>query len=668
MNGPTIIMTPRRPALIAGFPTTMDVLVRIQAPDMPEDVHTKRPKLNLALVIDRSGSMAGRPLEEAKRCTSFVLERLQPTDRAAVVAYDDSVHVLVPCRPVDDRTSFQNGVAMIKSGGMTDLHAGWLKGAEELSPYTGQDVVSRVLLLSDGQANKGLCDPQQIFAQCEQLAAAGVTTSTYGLGESFNEDLMVGMGRAGLGNSYYGRTAEDLMDPFQEEFALLEALYARNLRLRLELPEGVSAQVLNRYPTDADGALRMPDLAYCGEAWALVRLSIPAGTNQPEPQELIRVNVTYQDRSGTKHAQTSLPLALGPVPAAAWDSIVEDGLVVRRAQELEAADIQEQARTAAARRDWATVERLVRDAKAKAKDNEWLNASLGKLEELIAQRDEVMFRKAAHFNLNKMRSRLAEKDEGMDICKCAPAPYLDRKVEQGKARRQHKAEHTFRMVDGHPIADIDGQPMLIDTGAPVSFGDTRGVELAGRRLNFGESIAGVTAQDISRFVGTHVAAVLGGDVLNTMDIAIDPRRLAVTFGDRLVLTGQELGVEYFMEVPIVIARLCGMECRLVLDTGAKLSYGPATLLNAFPKAGRAKDFYPGIGEFETETFTADLEIVGTPLKLEFGLLPDALQGLLSITGASGILGTQLLDHFRIGISGRRKRLYLDRISHSQRHL
>ncbi len=90
----------------------------------------------------------------------------------------------------------------------------------------------RVILLSDGNANEGLTDPGEIASQCEAFAAAGVSTSTYGFGRHFNEELMVAMARAGGGNSYYGDTADDLFEPFDQEFSLLSSLWARAPRRR----------------------------------------------------------------------------------------------------------------------------------------------------------------------------------------------------------------------------------------------------------------------------------------------------------------------------------------------------------------------------------------------------------------------------------------------------
>jgi Ca-activated chloride channel family protein len=181
MTNPTVLMTPRRPALVSGFDNTVDLLVRVQAPAMLKGT-SERPPLNLAIVLDRSGSMDGQPLDEAKRCAGMIVDRLGAKDRAALVVYDHHVAVLVPTTQTADKAMFHTAIGSIHSGGNTNLHGGWLKGAELMAAVAKDNATTRILLLSDGQANAGVTDLGTIAQQCTELAGVGVTTSTYGLG------------------------------------------------------------------------------------------------------------------------------------------------------------------------------------------------------------------------------------------------------------------------------------------------------------------------------------------------------------------------------------------------------------------------------------------------------------------------------------------------------
>ena len=150
----------------------------------------------------------------------------------AVVLYDDQVQVPVALRPGGDPAAIRLALSGVESGGCTALFDGWEAGAKILEGGAAGSL-SRVLLLSDGQANRGLCSQAEIEKHCADWAARGVSTTTVGLGRNFNEDLMIGMARAGCGQQYYGQRAEDLHDGFDEELALLQSLYLRKVRVKL---------------------------------------------------------------------------------------------------------------------------------------------------------------------------------------------------------------------------------------------------------------------------------------------------------------------------------------------------------------------------------------------------------------------------------------------------
>lgn len=146
--------------------------------------------------------MAGRPLEEAKRCAAFVVERMQADDQISLVQFDNRVGVFCPTKPKADGRELMQAIAIIHEGGNTHLHGRWRAGGDSLVDVAIAAGLRRVILLSDGCANEGVADTDAIAEQCREHATKGMTTSTYGLGKNFNEALMVAMVKAGQGNHY----------------------------------------------------------------------------------------------------------------------------------------------------------------------------------------------------------------------------------------------------------------------------------------------------------------------------------------------------------------------------------------------------------------------------------------------------------------------------------
>jgi Ca-activated chloride channel homolog len=434
MTHARLLITPLRAGIRAGSDNTVDVLVRIRAPSPPKDQPCLRPPLHLSLTLDRSGSMGGRPIEVTKRCADFVVNRLREGDKVSLVAYDSDVETLVPLSGVSNKSLVLDAIRSIRSKGSTALHGGWLAGAESLAGEASPAVLSRVMLLSDGRANRGLRNPETIWQHCKELARAGVTTSTYGTGSNFHEELMTGMARAGRGHAYYGETAEDLLDPFIEELALLDRLFARQAELELYCPDGISATILNDCPMLGQHRFQLPDIGYDSEAWAIVRLNVPVSvTVARENINLLTVSAQYIGPSGERHSLPPETLNLPVVSSDHYAQLPRDTAVVSRLDELSAADFQDRARTAARNGNWQLVEQILQEADRVAGDHPWLIAVLKEMQRAARRRDKEKFAKEAKYSAHKLRSRLCSPDE-REKASGKPVPdYVRRKAAQGKA-------------------------------------------------------------------------------------------------------------------------------------------------------------------------------------------------------------------------------------------
>lgn len=431
----SITLVPRRAALIAGFDNQLEVLVRIQAPDAPEGAVKKRPPYGIGLVIDRSGSMTGQPLEEAKRCAAYVVDQLRADDWASVVEFDNRVKLLAGAQVKSDGRSLMGAIDDIFAGGNTNLHGGWHAGAEDLAKSVLEAGLKRVILLSDGCANEGITDTARIAEQCREMAKAGVTTSTYGLGHSFNEELMVAMADAGQGNHYYGETANDLMEPFRAEFDLLSNLCLKGLKLRATGCPGGSLEMLNQLTGNADEGWLLPDLAWGSEAWAVLRVRIPKAAISAEgaSTDCLHVEVSATDLDGGHHFFGSLPLSHSALNATAYGAVAEEPLVVRRLAEIEAGNLLRAIRDAANQGDWPEVDRILEAAEAKYADNEWVAGVLASIRSVATTRSRERLMKDSMYASKSFSKRLASKSESLDFsCEVEAPSYLRRKQAPGK--------------------------------------------------------------------------------------------------------------------------------------------------------------------------------------------------------------------------------------------
>ncbi len=316
--------------------TDVHVMLELVAPEAPDS--GSRAPIALALVLDRSGSMAGAKLEVAKRCARWLVSRLRDNDLLALVAYDDEVRLLAPLEAVD-AGGMDQVLAQIQPGGMTNLSGGWLKGLEQLRGAPAE-AARKVLLLTDGLANQGIMEPGALVALTQKAAEDAIGTTTIGLGDDFDEDLLTAMADAGRGNAHYAASPDAAPAIFAEEIEGLTSLVGQNLSVEIRPSEHVDVVgILNEYvavPTTGGVQSELGD-AYAGDRRRVVcALHVPRlGELGPQPvAELVLRYVSVGDEIA-EHT-LKLPVMVNAVSAAeaagaAPDSGVHEEVLILKA-------------------------------------------------------------------------------------------------------------------------------------------------------------------------------------------------------------------------------------------------------------------------------------------------------------------------------------------------
>jgi Ca-activated chloride channel family protein len=224
---------------------------------------TRRAPVDVAFVLDRSGSMAGDKIRLAKEAVDAAITHLTDEDRAALVVYDDQIDTLQHLEPATPRvkTAIRLTLNGIDPGASTDLCGGWLTGCGELSrdlpaPESLANTplrIRRSLLLTDGLANVGITRDTEITKHATELRKRGVSTTTLGVGLDFNEELLSAMAEAGGGNFQFIEHAGQLRAFFERELGELLTIAAAGLTISLKMPHGVRARLLNSYPAERAG-------------------------------------------------------------------------------------------------------------------------------------------------------------------------------------------------------------------------------------------------------------------------------------------------------------------------------------------------------------------------------------------------------------------------------
>ena len=257
-----------------------------------------RPPVNLAIVIDRSGSMAGDKIAKAREAAIEGVRRLAPDDIASLIVYDTNVQTLVPAQRVGDGRRLEQAIRGIEVGGNTALHGGVTRGAAEVRRHMeDRRFINRVILLSDGLANVGPSSPEELGRLGTSLMKEGISVTTIGLGLGFNEDLMTRLAQRSDGNTYFVEHSGDLPRIFAAELGDVLNVVARRVVIEIDFPAGV--RPLNFVGRDGTirgqrAELTLNQLYGGQEKFALVEVEVSPSRSGVEI-EIASARVSYED-------------------------------------------------------------------------------------------------------------------------------------------------------------------------------------------------------------------------------------------------------------------------------------------------------------------------------------------------------------------------------------
>lgn len=296
-------------------------LLNFKAP--APDATLTRPGQTLVVVLDRSGSMGGSPLEGAKRAIGQLVRRLAPQDAFGLVTFDDHANIVAPVRTMaaHDLAALDAAIASVMPGGSTDLSAGYLLGLREAKAALAASglAAATLLIVSDGCANAGVQDPAKLREIAAQAYGdARVTTATLGLSEHYDETMLAAMSLGGNGDHRFAADIDQAIGMIGEavDELLDKSVIAASLRIRRQ--PGLVSDVLLRNGTQAvvegdDVVVSLGDLYAAEERSVLFKFRVP-GMPALGLATIADVILEYTALPGITEHTVTLPIAVNVVP------------------------------------------------------------------------------------------------------------------------------------------------------------------------------------------------------------------------------------------------------------------------------------------------------------------------------------------------------------------
>ncbi|MFA5073954.1 MAG: VWA domain-containing protein [Nitrospirota bacterium] len=191
---------------------------------------------NLALILDRSGSMDGEKIEHLKEAAEYVIDQLTDADYLSLVIFDDQVETLFSGLIAQNRDLVKNQLRNVIARGGTQISDALKAGMQEIQKGYARDRVNRMLIITDGQTWD---DEQACFTLAEEASKQGIAITTIGIGTDWNEKLLLEMAEKSNGNSHWIQNPVSILEAFQEEVEGMQSVAAVNVKLTARMNDAV---------------------------------------------------------------------------------------------------------------------------------------------------------------------------------------------------------------------------------------------------------------------------------------------------------------------------------------------------------------------------------------------------------------------------------------------
>ena len=286
--------------------------------DSELDVKVTPPELNIAIAIDASSSMlapikgndsiSDSRLQQAIKVAKKTLDNMKNGDYISIIVFNSEVRIIVKSVKLtaNNREEIRNKIESIEAQGMTDLYSGWLDSVKQISINMKPvgNSINRVLLLSDGDITCGVDNAQKICQDVEKIASKGVSLTTFGIGEGFNEDLLQQMAVSGQANSYYIDNSEKMEQVFQDEFNDFTNISGKDVRLTFETSDGVEVleNVCDFTEVDSN-VFSMPNIRRTNKVYGVFKLKAMKAVTSGAEADFGKVKLTYMDNEGCQQEE-----------------------------------------------------------------------------------------------------------------------------------------------------------------------------------------------------------------------------------------------------------------------------------------------------------------------------------------------------------------------------